>query len=74
MQTFKEIIRLWPSCEALGADVGASGNTVRKWLFRDSVPGTHWASLVKSASERGITGVTVDLLAKIADRSRKDAA
>ena len=74
MNSFRDIIGLWPSCEALGADLNENGNAVRKWRLRDSVPPSHWAAVVASANSRGIEGVTLNLMAELASRPRKRVA
>jgi hypothetical protein len=72
MQTFPEIIALWPSAEALGVDVGVSGVVARAWRQRNSIPPEHWLGIVTAAERRGFLDtsgrpvVTLELLAHIA--------
>jgi hypothetical protein len=73
METFPEIIALWPSAEALGADIGEPGLNVRAWKRRKAIPPEHWVALVAAADRRGIDGVTYERLAHIASR-RAEAA
>ena len=74
MDSFEDIIGLWPSCEALGSDIGESGNVVRKWRLRDSIPASVFNKMIASAASRGIEGVTSETLLNIAEQSRTRAA
>jgi hypothetical protein len=70
METYADIIGLWPSAEALGDDIGESGVTVRAWRNRNSIPAYRWLDIVKAADARGIEGVSLDALARIAATRR----
>lgn len=73
MDTFASIISLWESAEQLASDLeldGAHpGTTVRAWKRRNSIPPEYWNRLVVNAERRGLTGVTLERLAKIAETS-----
>lgn len=67
LDSFRSIIDLWGSREALAADVGAGPWAVRKWLKRDNIPSEWWSALL--ATEKAKTaGLTADLLARLAAR------
>lgn len=66
MTTFTDIINLWPTATELAADVSQTGLVVRAWRNRNSIPAEHWLRVVDAAARRGIEGVTLDLLARIA--------
>lgn len=70
MDTYADIIGLWPSAEALGDDIGESGVTVRAWRNRNSIPAYRWLDIVEAADARGIAGITLDVLASIAAKRR----
>lgn len=70
MKTISDIIGQWPDglttfCE----DVHVNPYRAKKWAARNSVPGCYWLAIVKSAEERGLEGVTYDVLAEIAAAS-----
>lgn len=66
MKDYCSIIGLWPSAEALAADIGEKGVTVRSWRLRNSIPARHWPAVVNAAADRGFKGVTFDRLSIIA--------
>ena len=51
--SFRDIIGLWPSPDALATELGAKPETVRKWRQRDSIPAGWWIDIVEAAKERG---------------------
>ena len=67
MQTFADIVALWPNAVALAQDIGESPVTVRAWKQRNSIHASHWRSLVTAAHRRKI-GLTLDDLARIAEQ------
>jgi hypothetical protein len=68
--TFRDIIALWGSAEALATDLRTSGVTVRAWRNRDSIPGGWWTLIVDAAAARGIQGVSLEVLARAAQKAR----
>lgn len=66
MKSFADVIALWPSAEALAADLSLRGVTVRQWRNRNSIPAAYWGEIVAAAEARGATGLSLDVLAKIA--------
>ena len=66
MNSFTQIIALWPSSARLAEDLGVVGGTVRAMKRRDSLPPEYWLHVVQSAQRRNIPGVTLDALARIA--------
>lgn len=67
MRTFADVIRRWENTEVFAADVGVPGVTGRAWKNRNSIPPVHWPAVVGAADRRGLTGITRDLLARIAE-------
>lgn len=74
MRNFRDIIDAWPSRSAFADDIGSSQQAVTNMVARDSIPSRYWVAIVHQAEARGITGVTFDLLAKIAAGSTEAAA
>ena len=65
--SFRLIVELWPSREALAVDVGggADAGLISKWWQRDKIPDKWWARVV--ATERAKSeGITLDALARLA--------
>src|SRR5216684_747000 len=46
LSSFQSIIDLWPSREAMAADIGAKASAVSKWWQRDSVPAEWWSAVL----------------------------
>ena len=74
LDSFAAIIDLWPSAEAFGDAIGTSGANARKMKARDSIDSSYWESLVAAAIQRGLQGVSLDLLARLAARRKGKAA
>ena len=70
--TFRSIIELWPSREAMAADVGAGLWAVRKWLTRNSIP-SEWWSAVLATEVAARAGVTAEILTALAAREPVEA-
>lgn len=77
MNSFSDIISLWPSAEALAGDLGLPGEnpggTVRAWKRRDNIPSEYWDDLVLCAQRRGFHEVSAELLLRVAALRRKAA-
>lgn len=63
VKTHKEIIDLWPSGQALAADLDEKYDTVMKWGYRGNIPAEKWQGVVCAAESRGLD-VTYQLLAE----------
>jgi hypothetical protein len=66
MDSFRDLILRWPSAEALAGDLGLLGVTVRQWGARNSIPPAYWPGVIASAAARGIPGVTLEAMARLA--------
>lgn len=65
--SFRSIIELWPSREAMAADIGANASAVSKWWQRDGIPAEWWAAVL--TTDRAITaGLTAEQLTGLAAR------
>lgn len=70
--SFKDVIKLWDSQEALASEMGVNLPAVRKWWQRDSIPAEYWAALL--LTERAKEGaVSADLLTALAARESAEA-
>lgn len=65
--SFQEIVELWPSPDAMAAELGVRVEAVRKWRQRDRIPADLWAAIVDTPTARAAR-VTVVLMASIAAR------
>lgn len=64
MTTVRDIISKWPSASEMARDLGlrrAGHGAMMK--MRGSIPPQHWPKLVEAAAQRGIEGVTFEVLA-----------
>lgn len=70
VKTFSDIIDLWPDPApvTLAQDLNEEPGTVRQWRSRDTLPSRVWRRTVRSAERRRIDGVTLDVMASIAER------
>lgn len=69
MDSFADIIALWPNAAALAEDLETVGVivtpvTVRSWRGR-GVPGEYWDPLVEVAQRRGFQQVNADVLCRL---------
>ena len=48
IKSFRDLVELWPTREALAAEVGAHPSAVSKWWQRDNVPPEWWALILAS--------------------------
>lgn len=76
MKTFAALIDLWPKpvTVTFAADLSVPPGTVRQWRSRSVLPDRVWRKVVESARMRGIEGVTLEVLAEIAEVSAAGVA
>jgi hypothetical protein len=73
LTSFRKIIELWPSREAMAADIpSATGWIVSKWWQRDTIPAEWWSALLETERARS-NDVTADLLTALAAREPAEA-
>lgn len=65
--SFRSVIELWSSKEAMAADLGARANNVSKWWQRDSIPAEWWSAILATEIAR-TAGLTADLFTELAKR------
>lgn len=65
--SFRSLIELWGSREAMASEVGASNWAVIKWFKRDNIPSEWWTRVLSTEKAKTI-GLTSDLFARLATR------
>lgn len=66
MNSFAEIIDLWPSISAFASETETEYPTAAAWKQRNSIPPSAWPRVIRAANEQGFQIVTLDLLARLA--------
>ena len=55
MSHLKPIYDVWSgNAEALAADIGEQGVTVRQWRNRGSIPSRYWPKIIEAAAAKGV--------------------
>ncbi len=62
IMTHASIISLWPSLDALSAEVGMKRDAVRKWKERGRIPPKAWPRVLEAAKTRKLRDVTPEAL------------
>ena len=65
--SFRSIIDLWPSADAMAGEIGAGVAAVRKWSQRDRIPAEWWSAVLATPRVRQAR-VTAELMALLAAR------
>lgn len=64
--SFRAVIDLWPSREALTSDIDCvDSSRVRKWWQRNNIPSNWWARVLATDKAKS-AGLTTDLFASLA--------
>lgn len=71
-RSFRDVINLWPSPEALASDVAARVPAVLKWRQRDSIPAERWSAILSTEKARS-SGITSETLVALAARETAEA-
>ena len=58
MNTFKEVISLWPSRSILADEIGVKAPAVRMWWSRNLIPGRKLRAVAEAAERAGFEGIT----------------
>jgi hypothetical protein len=48
INSFRELIELWKTREAMAADIGAKASAVSKWWQRNNVPAEWWSPILET--------------------------
>jgi hypothetical protein len=67
LTSFRSIIDLWTSREAMAADTGAGAAAVSKWWQRNSVPAEWWSAILATETA-GKNKLTAEALTALAAR------
>lgn len=70
--SFREVVKLWPSPDALAAEIGAGFGAVRKWPQRDSIPAEWWSRVLSTPTAQE-AGLTAEIFAEFAAREVAEA-
>ena len=65
VSSFREVVGLWPSPDALAAEIGAGTAAARKWPQRNNIPPELWLEILRTERAREV-GLTAELLAELA--------
>lgn len=71
MNTFRNIIDLWPSPIAFATAIKINKNAAGMMYRRDSIPGKHFIAVVAAAADLGHPEVTPELLCRLAAAKRE---
>ena len=66
--TFRDVVSLWASPDAMAADIGASVAAARKWPQRDNIPAEWWRPILETPVARD-AGLTAEMMATLAARA-----
>ncbi|MCK1693681.1 hypothetical protein [Bradyrhizobium sp. 144] len=72
LTSFRSVIALWATREAMAADVGVSNWSVIKWFKRDAIPSEWWTRVCATETAKS-AGVDADLLARLAAKQVEEA-
>jgi hypothetical protein len=67
LDSFRTLIELWASREAMASDIGANPSAVSKWWQRNAVPAEWWSAIL-STEVACCAGVSADALTILAAR------
>lgn len=70
MNSFADIINLWPTAEAFAQDIEIEGQLARAMKRRNNIDQKYWVDVVSAAENRDIPNVTLEQLAQIASLKR----
>lgn len=73
MSDFATIIAAWPrpSIRTFADDVGVAYGTAQIWKHRNSIPPEYWDLVVAAAERRGIDGISLEHLQRLAASKRR---
>ena len=73
MQDFRAIICMWPrpSIRSFADDIGVPYGTAQIWKHRNSIPPEYWDLVVAAAERRGLDGISLEHLQRLAAAKRR---
>ena len=69
METYTDVIAKWARVCDLAHDIGQKPGTVQAWKSRNNIRPQYWIGIVEAAQRRGLYSVTLEVLAKIAEKN-----
>jgi hypothetical protein len=51
-ETFRDVIAIWPTPDAMAEDIGHTAFAVRQWKTRDRIPAEWWLRVIAAAKKR----------------------
>ena len=73
MQSFTEVIEAFGGVVPFRNAMGLPDVNARQMKLRDSIPAGYWPRVVALAQERGIEGVDLETLARLAQEKLEDS-
>jgi hypothetical protein len=73
IDSFRSVISLWASPEAMAVDIGAGAAAVRKWSQRDRIPDEWWSSILGTMTAK-LAGLNAETLVELAKRDAAPAS
>jgi len=70
METFCDVIELWPTTVDFCEDLEVCEETGKSWKRRNSIPPGWWLETIRMAKERRYRGVNLKLLAGFAEQKQ----
>lgn len=67
ISSFREVVGLWESPDALAAEIGVGVSAARKWPQRNNIPSEWWLAILRTERARQ-AGLTAEALAELAAR------
>jgi hypothetical protein len=53
MNTFRDVIALWPTPDVMANEIGVGNHAARHWKTRDFIPAWHWERVLDGARAKG---------------------
>lgn len=70
MNTFSQLIDLWPTKAEFASDLGVEYGVAHQWDRRDSIPSDYWNDVIAAAERRQLKGINLELLAEISSKKK----
>lgn len=70
MTNFDDIFEAFGGNSALARAIGVKISTAGEMRRRGTVPPEHWLKLMRAAEERGIVGISAEILVEMYDRAK----
>lgn len=74
MNSFADVIDKWPSGAEMARDIGIKPTHLQTMKARGSIPSKFWPDIVAAAAQRGLPGITLELLGRLSRGDRDTGA